>query len=222
MLKKSTLDFLKKLKKNNNREWFHENKALYEDAKMDFEVFVFELIHAVSEFDESIAGLQPKDCIFRIYKDVRFSKDKIPYKTNFGAVLQEGGKKSGLACYYFHVSSSELFLAGGQYMPDAEKLFKIRNAVAAKYKQFSGIVKSKDFIKNFKEVWGGESLKTMPKGFPKEHPAMKYLKMKNFVAECQLEKEEIFSEGIIKKTAKIFKSMQPFNTFLNDAVKSRL
>ncbi len=222
MLKRSTLDFLKKLKKNNNREWFNANKRLYEDAKMDFEVFVYELIHAISEFDESIAGLQPKDCIFRIYKDVRFSKDKTPYKTNFGAVIQEGGKKSGLACYYFHVSPTEFFLAGGQYMPDAEKLLKMRMAIAAKHKQFFAIVKNKEFVKNFKEVWGGESLKTAPKGFPKEHPAMEYLKMKNFLAEHQLKEAEVFSERIIKKTAKIFKAMQPFNKFLNDAVRSRL
>jgi uncharacterized protein (TIGR02453 family) len=217
MLKKSTLGFLKKLKKNNNREWFNANKNLYEDAKIDFEVFVFELIGETAEFDNSIAGVQPKDCIFRIYKDVRFSKDKTPYKTNLGAAIQEGGRKSGLAGYYFHIQPGEFFLAGGLYMPEADKLLKIRNAIAAKQKEFLAIVKNKEFVKNFKEVWG-DKLKTAPKGFAKDHPMAEYLKLKSFLAYCNLNESDIFTKDIIKKTAKIFKSMRPFNDFLNRAI----
>jgi uncharacterized protein (TIGR02453 family) len=217
MLKKSTLDFLKKLKKNNNRVWFNANKNLYEDAKMDFEVFVFELIQETSEFDNSISDIQPKDCIFRIYKDVRFSKDKTPYKTNMGAAIQEGGRKSGLAGYYFHIQPGEFFLAGGLYLPEADKLLKIRNAISAKRKEFLAIVKNKEFVKNFKEVWG-DKLKTAPKGFAKDHPMAEYLKLKSFLAYCKLNKPDLFSKNIIKKTAKIFKSMRPLNDFLNRAV----
>src|SRR6266496_3900330 len=136
MLKKSTLDFLKKLKKNNNREWFNENKNLYLDAKEDFDYFVNELIQEISESDSSVAGLQPKDCTFRIYKDVRFSKDKTPYKTNFGAAIQQGGRKSPASGYYIHISPTEVFVAGGIYMPSPENLLKIRNYIAAGHKKF--------------------------------------------------------------------------------------
>ena len=152
MLKKSTVDFLKKLKKNNNREWFSTNKHLYEDAKTDFDTFVYELIQEIGEYDETIAHLQPKDCTFRIYKDVRFAKDKTPYKTNFGAAIQEGGRKSGVAGYYLHVQPGEFFLAGGLYMPEADKLLKIRNSIAANYDEFFEIVRNKEFKKFFKSI----------------------------------------------------------------------
>src|SRR5262245_34353123 len=107
MLKKSTIDFLKKLKKNNNRDWFNKNKHLYEDARYDFEIFTLELIKKTAEFDETISGLVPKDCTFRIYKDVRFSKDKLPYKTNMGASINIGGRKAPTAGYYVHISPDE-------------------------------------------------------------------------------------------------------------------
>jgi uncharacterized protein (TIGR02453 family) len=220
MLKKSTLGFLKKLKKNNNREWFNENKHLYLDAKADFEIFVYELIREVSLFDDSIALLEPKDCIFRIYKDVRFSKDKNPYKTNLGAVIQQGGKKSPLAGFYFHVQPGEMFIASGVWMPDAERLLKIRRAIAGNYKEFVSIVKSKEFVRNFKDI-EGDKLKTAPKGFDKEHPGAEYLKLKSFVAYRSIDEDEVFKKDIIKKAAKMFKSLQPFNEFLNRAITSR-
>jgi uncharacterized protein (TIGR02453 family) len=220
MLKKSTIDFLKKLKKNNNREWFNSNKSLYEDAKTDFDYFVNELIQEISEFDSSVSGLQPKDCTFRIYKDVRFSKDKTPYKTNMGAAIQEGGRKSGIAGYYFHVSPTELFAAGGLYMPEPDKLLRIRNSIAANHKKFFSLIKSKDFVKTFKNLWQESKLKTAPKGFEKDHPAVEYLKLKSFLMWRDIKPEEVLSKDIIKKAAKIFKSMQPLNDFLNEAIRS--
>jgi uncharacterized protein (TIGR02453 family) len=222
MLKKSTLEFLKKLKKNNNRDWFNANKGLYEDAKADFDTFAFELIQEIGQYDESVASLQPKDCTFRIYKDVRFSKDKTPYKTNFGAAIQEGGRKSGVAGYYFHVQPGEFFVAGGLYMPDPDKLLKIRMAIANNHKKFFEIIRAKEFKKNFKDLWNSDKLKTAPKGFDKEHPAVEYLKLKSFLAIGDLGETEVLGKGIIKKAAKIFRSMQPFNNFLNEAITSRL
>lgn len=220
MLKKSTLAFLKKLKKNNNREWFNANKHLYEAAKADFEIFVYELIQETALFDDSIALLEPKDCIFRIYKDVRFSKDKKPYKTNFGASIQQGGRKSQLAGFYFHVQPGEMFIASGVWMPEAERLLKIRRAIAKNYKEFVSIVKSKEFVRNFKDI-EGDKLKTSPKGFDKEHPAAEYLRLKSFVAYKSFKEEEVFKKDIIKKTAKMFKSLQPFNEFLTRAITSQ-
>src|SRR3989304_4261485 len=136
MLKKSTLTFLKKLKKNNNREWFNANKHLYDDARYDFEVFVFDLIQNISVFDESVSGLEPKDCLFRIYRDVRFSKDKAPYKQNFGAVIQIGGRKSSKSGYYIHLEpGGKNMLASGIYMPMPDKLSSVRNHVAENFKE---------------------------------------------------------------------------------------
>lgn len=215
MLHKPTIEFLKKLKKNNNREWFNTNKKLYEDAKYDFEVFVFELIQKIAEFDDSVSGLEPKDCTFRIYKDVRFSKDKLPYKTNMGAFICKGGRKNNAAGYYIHLSPSEYFLAGGLYMPMPDKLLDVRNRIAANYKSFLKIVQDKEFKKYYGELWQGDKLKTAPKGFDKEHPAMEYLKLKSFIGDHMTNEEKTLSKNYIDYCAKVFKAAKSLNTFLN-------
>ena len=120
MITPTILEFLTLIKENNNREWFHENKALYNQAKNDFEVFVNLAINEISKFDKSIVSVDAKDCIFRIFRDVRFSKSKMPYKANFGAFIIKGGKKSPMAGYYIHVEPGNSFLAGGIYMPPAD------------------------------------------------------------------------------------------------------
>jgi uncharacterized protein (TIGR02453 family) len=220
MLHKSTLDFLKKLKKNNNRDWFNANKSLYEDAKYDFEVFLFELIQAIAEYDDSVSGLEPKDCMFRIYKDVRFSKDKSPYKTNLGASINKGGRKVPNAGYYIHLSPSECFLASGLYMPMPDKLLAVRTKIAEESKKFTGIVESKDFKKNFKKLWEGDSLKTAPKGFPKDHPMLKYLKMKSFIGDHPVKDERVLSKNYVKYSSNILKTIKPLNDFLNEAISA--
>jgi uncharacterized protein (TIGR02453 family) len=217
MLHKSTIDFLKKLKRNNNREWFAKNKKLYEDAKYDFEVFVFELIQKIADFDESISGTQPKDCIFRIYKDVRFSKDKTPYKTNMGAFICIGGRKTSHAGYYVHISASEFFLGSGLYMPPPEQLLAVRNKIASEYKTFNKLISTPEFKKNFKELWQGDKLKTTPKGFEKDHPAAELLKLKSFIADHSYKEDKALSKGFIDYCAKMFKSTKALNDFLNAA-----
>lgn len=215
MIHKSTIEFLKKLKKNNNREWFNSNKKLYEDAKYDFEIFVFELIQKIAEFDESVSGLEPKDCIFRIYKDVRFSKDKLPYKTNMGAFICKGGRKNNAAGYYIHLSPGECFLAGGLYMPMPDKLLDVRNRIAANYKSFLKIVQDKEFKKYYGELWQGDKLKTAPKGFDKEHPAMEYLKLKSFIGDHITNEEKALGKSYLDYCAKVFKAAKSLNAFLN-------
>lgn len=216
MLHKSTIDFLKKLKKNNNREWFNTNKKLYEDAKYDFEVFLFELIQKIADYDSSIGMLEPKDCMFRIYKDVRFSKDKLPYKTNLGASINAGGRKApGVAGYYVHISPDEYFIGSGLYYPEPEKLADVRNRIAADFKSFKKIVTNKDFVKFYKKLWDGHSLKTAPKGFDKEHPAMEYLKLKSFIAGHTVKEEKVLSKNYPDYVAKVFKAVKPLNDFLN-------
>lgn len=218
MLHKSTIDFLKKLKKNNNRDWFNANKKLYEDARYDFEVFVFELIQKIAEFDETVSGLEPKDCMFRIYKDVRFSKDKTPYKTNFGAAINKGGRKLSIAGYYIHISPDEYFLGSGLYMPAPDKLLAVRNSIAAKSAKFKSIVEGKEFKKNFGKLWNGDTLKTVPKGFDKEHPMSEYLKLKSFICDHTVKEEKALAKNYGDYIAKIFKTAKPFNDFLNDAI----
>jgi uncharacterized protein (TIGR02453 family) len=213
MLQKSTLDFLKKLKKNNNREWFAKNKSLYEDAKNDFDVFIFELINDIAEFDESVSGLEPKNCTFRIYKDIRFSKDKTPYKTGMGASINKGGRKSDYPGYYFHLQPGECFLAGGKYMPMPDQLLAIRKKIFNNTKKFEKVVKNKEFVKLFGTV-RGEKLKTSPKGFPKDHPSAEYLKYKSFIVMHKIDDAKALSKNIIDYAVKVFKNIKPLNDFM--------
>lgn len=215
MMHKSTFDFLRKLKKNNNRDWFHANKKLYDDARYDFEVFVFELIQKLAEFDESVSGLEPKDCMFRIYKDVRFSNDKTPYKINMGAAINEGGRKMPNAGYYVHISPSENFIASGLYMPQPDKLQLVRNKIAARPREFKKIVEQKDFKKYYCKLWDGDTLKTAPKGFDKDHPMLQYLKLKSFIADHSVTEEKVLSKKYIDYCAKVLKVIKPLNDFLN-------
>jgi uncharacterized protein (TIGR02453 family) len=214
MLQKSTLDFLKKLKKNNNREWFNTNKQLYEDAKYDFEIFTNDLINIIIEFDDSLAGLLPKDCIFRIYRDVRFFKDKLPYKTNFGAVLYEGGKNSLKAGYYFHLAPGECFYAGGLYMPQPDQLLKLRQGIYKKFNEFTKIIDNKEFKKYFDKL-SGEKLKTVPRGFAKDHPSSEILKLKSYIAYHEIGSDKVLSKSILDYSGKVFRAMKPLIEFLN-------
>ena len=214
MLQKSTLDFLGKLKKNNNREWFAKNKSKYEDAKNDFEVFIFELINDIAEFDDNVSGLEPKHCIFRIYKDVRFSKDKTPYKNGMGAWMGKGGRKSDSPGYYIHIEPNNSYLAGGKYNPPPDHLRDIRNKILANTKEFEKIIKNKDFVKSFGRLREAGNLKTIPRGFPGEHPASEYMKYKSFVVTHMVKDDKVTSKSMLKHAVKIFKLMKPLNDFM--------
>jgi uncharacterized protein (TIGR02453 family) len=214
MLQKSTLDFLRKLKKNNKREWFNANKQLYEDAKYDFEKFAGDMIDVICKFDKSLMGLDPKDCMFRIYRDVRFSKDKSPYKKNMGAVMYEGGRNSTKAGYYFHLAPGGCFFAGGMHMPGPDQLLLIRQAIYGRFKEFQKILNDKEYKKYFDGI-EGEKLKTAPKGFPKDHPSTEYLKYKGFIAYSEIEDTKVLSKSFTDIASKVFKAMKPLLDFLN-------
>lgn len=217
MIEKSTLNFLKALKKNNNRDWFAKNKHRYEDARKNFEVFTDELIHRISDFDPTLMGLQAKDCMFRIYKDIRFSKDKTPYKTNMGAAINEGGRKMPIPGYYFHAEPGGCFLAGGLYMPSADKLLAVRKAIAETKGEFRKIINQKEFKKSW-HLWE-DKLKTAPKGFPKDHPEVELLKFKSLIAVHEISDELVLSAKAIDYSVKAFKSLKPMIDFLNEAVR---
>lgn len=209
-----TFDFLKKLTKNNNREWFTENKSLYTDSQENVIAFLDELIKEMAEFDEELEKIDGKKALFRIYRDTRFSKDKIPYKTNFGASLGmgKGSQKGG---YYLHMEPGKSFLAGGIYMPESSVLKEVRKEISLYGEDFLKIINQKDFKKHFPELDQDDKLKKIPQGFEKEDPMGEYLKLKNFIVLYHLKDEEILDKNAIKNMTKVFKIMKPFNDFLN-------
>jgi len=218
MLTKETITFLKRLDRNNNREWLQAHKADLEIAKQDFANFVADLIGRISKFDPKIGGLLPESCTFRIYRDIRFSKDKKPYKTNFGAYLSSGGRKSAVPGYYFHLQPGHSFLAAGKYNPEPGELLKIRTAIANHWDEFLKILRARSFQKCFGEIHG-QKLKTAPKGFLKDHPAIEYLKLKNFLAFVELHDDEfVISKEFPNFVASAFKETKPLVDFLRGAL----
>ncbi|HVE60219.1 MAG TPA: DUF2461 domain-containing protein, partial [Chitinophagaceae bacterium] len=188
MLEAATLRFLSQLKKNNNRDWFEKHRPDYEAARLDFQNFIYLLIKDLGKTDPSIAGLNAKDCLFRINRDIRFSKNKLPYKTNMGASIKRGGKKSPFCGYYFHCEPGASFIGGGLWMPEAESLKKLRQEIDYNFEEFRNIINDKKFKSAYGDLYKGEdvSLATAPKGYEKDHPAISYLKLKCFIAETKL------------------------------------
>ncbi len=218
MLAKETLDFLKKLEKNNDREWFTANKKFFDDANNNVIAMTDLLIGLISKFDPTVVGLDPKSCTFRIYRDVRFSKDKSPYKTNLGAFIAPGGRKAMSPGYYFHVQPGMLFAAAGKHMPDASELLKIRNAVAANTKEFRKIVEAKKFADRFGAL-DGDRLIRPPKGFAADHEAIEYLKLKSFTVTEQFTEKDAVSTAYPKMLAESFKAAYPLIEFLRSALR---
>lgn len=219
MLSNKTFLFLKDLKKHNNRDWFNINKPRYEEANNEFKEFVGKLICEVAKFDKTVANLEAKDCMFRIYRDVRFSKDKSPYKTHFGAHLVAGGKKGDMMCagYYMHLSPGECFLAGGAHMPPSEWLNAIRKEIHYNAKELKKIISAKDFKKYFGKITG-EKLSSVPRGYDKTHPEIELLKHKSYLAVHNTNEKQVTSKQFLFHCAKVFKAMQPFDKFLNQAM----
>jgi uncharacterized protein (TIGR02453 family) len=217
MIEKHTLDFLKKISKNNNKEWFDKNRDAYLAAKLNIENFTALLIPEIAKISPPIGLLKPRDCMFRIFRDVRFSKNKAPYKTNMGAYFAEGGKKSMKGGYYLHIEPGKSFLAGGVYMPPNEVLNAIRQEVDYNTSEFKKIIGKKSFKNTFGEI-SGDKLKTVPKGYSKEHPEIELLKYKSYIVWHQLSDAEVLDKNFLKKTMTVFKELKPFNDFLNRSI----
>jgi uncharacterized protein (TIGR02453 family) len=212
------LSFLDKLSKNNNRPWFETNKAEYLSAKNEMEQMVQETINKIVSFDPSLAGEEAKKCVFRIYRDVRFSKNKDPYKTNMGAFMVPGGKKSGNAGYYLHLEPTGSFIAGGIYMPESSILKKVREEIFYQIDEFKSIIEAADFKQTFGTI-SGEKLKNPPKGFPKEFEEIELLKYKSFTVMHSVTNEQVNAPDFIDYSVDIFKKMKDFNTFINRAIR---
>ena len=215
----ATLKFLKQLAKNNNKEWFDANRKTYDTIKVDFTAVVKNILDKSVTFDKELAGIDAKKCLFRINKDIRFSKDKSPYKLNMGASMNPNGKKEMGAGYYLHVEPGKSFLAGGCYMPQPEALAAIRQEIDYNAANFKKILNAKDFKTYFKELSDeGDKLKTAPKGYPKDHPDLSLLQHKHFIVVHHITDEQLSEKNFPGYAAKVFKAMHPLNLFLRSCM----
>jgi uncharacterized protein (TIGR02453 family) len=219
MISKETFRFLQQLKLNNDKVWFDANRGLYTQLRKEFEAFLEVVITAVSQFDREISQTTARASVFRINRDIRFSNDKRPYKTNFGAFIAKGGRKGINGGYYIHVEPGGCFLAGGIYMPSAPMLKAIREEIYENIDEFKEILHAPSFMKHFGDRMGDEKLKSAPRGFPKEFADMDYLKYKSYTV-IKSEPDSVYQKAdFIKEVKEVFRAMAPFNQFLNRAVE---
>lgn len=213
------LKFLTALSKNNNRAWFEKNKGTYLEAKENFEVFITKFHAELVTFNPALGGLDPKKLPFRIYRDVRFSKDKRPYKVNMGAGISPGGKMMQEPGYYVHIEAGKSFIAGGMYMPDPANLAKIRQEIDYNGDKLEKILSSKGFKKWFKQLDDFDKLKTVPKGYAKDHPRLKYLQHKSLIVSHYFTDTEVKGKKFMQQLTEASKAMKPFNEFLREAME---
>jgi uncharacterized protein (TIGR02453 family) len=215
---KEGLQFLRSLKRHNNREWFQEHKSIYEQhVKEPMSGLIEKLAADFSRFAPEMVAT-PKVSAYRIHRDTRFSKDKSPYKTHVAAVFPRSGlgKHDG-AGFYLHVATSEVFIGGGLYMPEPEDLRRVRQHIADVPDTFLKIIGSRAFFKMFGEITGAQ-LSRVPRGFPADHPAAEYLRYKNFLASRSFPAEVAISPQFYKLIIETFKGMVPFVRFLNEPI----
>ena len=221
MLVPQSLTFIRQLKKNYNKPWFDAHRKQYVAARIDFSNFIQLVIDAVQKKDPSITGLTSKDCMFRINRDIRFSKDKSPYKTNFGAIIKPGGRNSIFAGYYFHCAPGSSFAGGGLWMPEANELKKLRQEVDYNADEFERLMKDRNFKKIYGDLYQGDDvrLSTVPKGYEKDHPLIRYLRLKSFIAETSISDDELTSSSLHRKTVAAYAALQPVLHFINRALR---
>lgn len=220
MISSTTLTFLKALKKNNNKPWFDEHREKYNSAKYNFEEFVALLLQGMISFDEDMKELTPKNCTFRINRDIRFSKNKTPYKINLSASFNRGGKKSIYGGYYFHLQpGNNNFVGGGLWRPEPLDLKKLRQEIDYCFPEFKKIIGAPVFKKHYGELEKDENqmLVNVPKGYDKGNPAADYLRMKSFIATKNLTDVEVLSPKLADEVIRSFKALMPLVKFINRA-----
>jgi uncharacterized protein (TIGR02453 family) len=215
---KQVLSFLNQLNDNNNRDWFNAHKHEYQAAKAEFEHFLEGLISGLGRIDPRVAGMKPSDAVFRIYRDTRFATDKTPYKNNFGAHLSRGGKNSGEPGYYFHIQPGESFISGGIYMPDGEKLKKIRKEIYLFPEDFSALIEDPKFAASF-TFFQDDKLKRPPLGFDPAFPLIEYLKHKHFCPWYSVSDDLLADPELAEKALELYGLMKPFNDFIYRALE---
>ena len=212
-------DFLRKIEQNNDREWFSQNKNLYESALTNVQNFGTALIEGISSFDASVGDQEAKKCIFRIYRDVRFSSDKRPYKTHFGLYIAPNGKQSGNAGYYLHIQNDMSVLAGGLWSPENKVLKKIREEIYYSPEELVQIIENKEFTSTFGDFMDNDNLKKPPRNYPVDFQYINLLKYRHFCVEKQVTNSEILAPDFSTKCIKTFKLMLPLVTYMNKLIK---
>lgn len=215
MITTTTLQFLEDLKENNYRDWFQARQDRYADYKKDYKATTEAFIAEMGKYDESVSHLEFKDSSFRINRDIRFSKDKAPYKTHMGIWMYPGAKHDNLAGYYLHIEKGASFIAGGLYSPEPEALKKVRREVDNFFEDLEEIIQNEDFKKTFGALSRENALKTIPKGYEKENPAAEFLKLKSYIASAPVSDKELLSKNFIENTTKRLSALTPLVEFLN-------
>ncbi|MBP6586890.1 MAG: DUF2461 domain-containing protein [Flavobacterium sp.] len=220
MLSKDSLQFLDDLKANNNRDWFLDNKKRYEVFKKDYQQLVADFLDAMKPLDPTLEMLEVKNCTFRINRDIRFSKDKSPYKDHVGIWMSSGAKGMNRSGYYVHIARAGSFIAGGFYCPEAEDLKKVRKEIAFFHEDLEEIMNNKSFQKEFGDFDRNENnlLKNPPRGYEKDHPAIEFLKLKSFETSQKFNIEEVLKKDFVSKMTQKLIVLKPLNDFINRAL----
>lgn len=217
---KQLIEFLTELSHNNTRDWFETNKKNYQESRIVFEHIVEYLILEITKFDPSIASVSSKECIFRINRDVRFSTNKEPYKTHFGAFIAFGGRKSVLPGYYLHIEPEKTFAGGGLFMPQPDYLQAIRSEIYHNTDEFRDIILNKQFIATYGGLsLMGDELKTAPRGFPKNWEDIDLLKFRHYTCGKHFNNVALAKIDFSENVLTAFKHLLPLNSFLSNAVK---
>lgn len=214
----SILSFLRDLAQNNNREWFNEHKKNYQESLDLFREFAAELLTGMVQFDPTLGDLVPKETIFRIYKDVRFSKDKSPYKIHFGCWMTKGGRKSSDAGYYFHLEPDNSFMAAGVYMPPKEQLKLIRQEIVFNPGAYLEVINNRVISKGYERGGKEDILKKGPAGFPKDFEHLEEIKYKHFIFSKNYKDSEIFKKGFSQNVVADYQGLFPLVNYLNLAM----
>ena len=217
-MKKVVLEFLTQLGENNTRGWFQAHKGQYDESKNEVESFVNSAIPAIARFDDTVKFAEAKDCMFRIFRDVRFAKDKSPYKTNMGAWITQAGRKGTGPGYYIHIQPGGSFLSAGVYMPEPDQLKKMRSEIYYNVAEFNAILADKALRKYCNGLQEIEKVKLAPRDFPKDFPEIELLKHKHYILTYPLRDEMVESDHLIDLIGMVFKAMYPFNVFLKRAL----
>jgi len=210
--------FLSELEQNNNRDWFNTNKSRYQESLEYFRQFAGKLLNGISSFDPSLGNLEPKDTIFRIYKDVRFSKDKSPYKTHFGCWMAKGGRKSTDAGYYFHLEPEKSFLAAGVWMPPKEQLSLIRQEIVFHPDAYLEVINDPLLRVNFERGGKEDMLKKGPVGYDKDFIHLEEIKYKHYIYSRNFSDGEILDTSLTRMAVEDYKKLYPLVNYLNHAM----
>ncbi|TKG93375.1 DUF2461 domain-containing protein [Puteibacter caeruleilacunae] len=215
---KEIFDFLYDLKQNNNKEWFDQNRDRYQSTRTKFLTLTDILINEVRGIDDSIKSLDSKDCMFRIFRDVRFSKDKRPYKANYGSFIAPGGRKSSRAGYYIHFEPGQSFIGGGIYCPQPANLRAVRKEIYENPEEFIQLIEQPSFKKWYPELVADGKLKIAPKGFPKDFEHIDLLRYKHYATVSLVDDEILQSDQLVKHIVEGFEVLYDFNLFINRAI----